>query len=169
MGEAGIFAEDDRFELVDGQIVEMTPIGPRHAAIVDRLTRLFTSTLGERAIVRVQNPAVVDPYSEPQPDVSLLAPQDDFYFTAHPRTPDVLLLVEVADSTLRFDRMVKRPIYAAAGLREFWIVDIGGQVVESYRQPSGADFGERLVFTGSDTINPVAFPDVAFAVSAILG
>lgn len=126
MGHSGIFGEDDRVELIEGEIVEMSPIGSAHAATVNRLNRLLTTQAGERAIVTVQNPlsipgedAAVD--SEPQPDLMLLEPRNDFYAEGHPTPEDVLLLIEVADTTPDFDRTVKLPVYAGGGVAEVWV------------------------------------------------
>jgi len=116
MGEAGILGCDERLELIAGHIVVREPIGSLHAATVDRLNRLWTARLGERAIVRVQNPVVLPHHaSEVQPDIMLLAPREDFYASSHPTPADVLLLVEVADTSLLLDRRVKMPLYAEGG------------------------------------------------------
>src|SRR2546427_6167898 len=126
MGESGILADDERLELVAGHIVVREPIGARHAGTVDRLTRLWTSRLGERAIVRIQNLVrFAKEDSELQPDVMLLRPRDDFYTTSHPVAADVLLLIEVADTSVRLERRVRIPLYARAGVRgETWICDL---------------------------------------------
>lgn len=169
MGTAGVFDEGERLELLDGEIVEMTPIGVRHAACVNRLTRLFTAALGERAIVAVQNPAVVNDYTMPQPDLALLVPRLDFYGEAHPRPSDVLLLVEVADSSLAFEHRVKLPLYAAGPVRELWIVDLVNEVIESYTQPASNTFGVKSVASRAQSLAPQAFPTDEFAVTDILG
>lgn len=142
MAEAGLLGVDDRVELVEGEIIDMAPIGSRHAACVDRLTRLFVSRLGERAIVRVQSPVRMGDLSEPQPDVAVLAPRGDFYAGAHPGPDDVVLVVEVADTTLGWDRGVKVPLYARAGVAEVWVVDVGAGVVEVSRRPGPEGYGE---------------------------
>ena len=126
MGRAGILTAEDRVELLDGEVIVMSPIGNRHAACVDRLTNGFTRSggLAGRALVRVQNPLAESNLSEPQPDLMLLIPRDDHYDYGHPRAADVLLLVEVADSSLDYDMNTKVPFYARAGIREVWIVDL---------------------------------------------
>ncbi len=116
MGQAGILGEDDRLELLEGEIVEMAPIGSRHQAVVDRLTRLFSNRLGDAAVVRVQGPVRLGEETEPQPDLLLLAPRADFYASAHPGPDDVLLLVEVSDSSTEYDREMKLPLYARYGI-----------------------------------------------------
>src|SRR5437762_7739050 len=131
MGEAGILPEDSRIELVTGDIVVREPIGSRHAGTVNRLNRLWTSRLAERAVVQVHNPIELPKEdSEPQPDVTLLRPRADFYATAHPLADDVLLPIEVADSTLAVDRRVRMPLYARAAIREAWILDLTADRVE---------------------------------------
>jgi Uma2 family endonuclease len=120
MGEAGVLSEDDRVELLDGEIVQMTPIGAPHASCVDRLNALLARRLGKSAIVRVQNPIILDRRSEPQPDLALLAPRSDFYSGAHPRPRDVLLAIEVMDASRGYDRTLKLSLYARAELREVW-------------------------------------------------
>lgn len=142
LGEAGILGEDDRVELIEGEITMMSPVGGRHAACVSRLTRLFVQQTGERAIVRVQDPVHLDERSEPQPDLAVLRPRQDFYASGHPRPEDVLLLVEVADSSLGYDRDVKLPLYGRAGIRELWIVDLDGEAIEVYRQPGRRGYAE---------------------------
>ena len=134
MGEAGILPEDTRIELIAGDIVVREPIGSYHAGTVNRLNRLWTSNLGERAVVQVQNPVeLTEEDSEVQPDVTLLRPRADFYTRGHPTPADVLLLIEVADSSLARDRRVKMPLYARAGIREAWLVDLIGDRGEVHR------------------------------------
>ncbi len=143
MAEAGIFHEDDRVELIDGEIVEMTPIGSRHVACVDKLTRLFTGHVGDRAIVRVQSPVRLCGEAEPQPDVALLRPRADFYAAGLQQASDVLLTVEVADTSLDYDLNVKVPLYARSGVPEVWVVDLEGEQVHVFRDPKGSGYGVR--------------------------
>ncbi len=140
---AGVFAEDDRVELLEGEIVQMSPIGPQHSACVSRLNRLFQEKLGNAIIVRVQDPIKLGSHSEPQPDVALVQPRPDFYAGGHPEPEDVLLLVEVADSSLSYDRDLKLPLYARAGIAEVWLVTPLSQTIESFRGPSEMGYGER--------------------------
>src|SRR2546422_40952 len=140
MAEVGILTEKDRVELIDGEIVEMTPIAPRHASVVKRLTALLTSRLGARTIVSVQDPVQLSKESEPQPDVVLLRPSSDFYAEGHPEPVDTLLLIEVADTSLPYDRGVKLPRYAALGVREVWIVDVEDRAVEVCRAPTASGY-----------------------------
>jgi Uma2 family endonuclease len=167
MGRAGVLPGGARLELLRGEIVEMTPIGSMHASIVNRLTRLLVSGLGDRAVVAVQNPVVLGDLSEPQPDLAVLRPRADFYAAAHPRPGAVLLVIEVADTTGSWDRRVKRPLYAAAGVPEVWIVDVADRVVEVALEPAG-DLYQRVVQAGVDTaVAPAAFPDLSINVAGL--
>ncbi len=169
MGKAGILTEDDRVELLDGEIVEMAPTGIRHVGTVDRLTTLFFSHLGKRVIVRVQSPVQLGRRSEPLPDVTILKARPDFYTTARSQIADVLLLIEVADSTVRTDRSAKIPMYARAGITEVWLVDLETNAVEVYRQPSERGYGDVQRLTPGDLVSPTAFPEVSLAITEILG
>lgn len=169
MGEAGIFPPDCRVELVDGEIFEMTPIGPWHSGVVNWLTHRFATALAGRAIVHVQNPTELDAYSEPQPDVMLLKARADFYRSAHPTPADALLVVEVADTSLRHDRLRKLPIYARTGVPEAWIVNREDEAVEVFRSPSRDGYRERFRRGRGETVSPAAFPDLTLAVDDILG
>jgi len=168
MSRAGILTEDDRVELLDGQIVKKMTIGRPHAGCVNRLTRLLVQRLGERAVVQVQNPIQLDGYSEPEPDISLLRPKEDFYAAAPPMPADVLLVIEVADASLDRDRLVKIPLYARAGIREVWIIDLPGRRIERFREP--ADDGYREVRRlDQGKLSPVEFPELEVGVAELLG
>lgn len=169
MAEVGILTEDERVELLDGEIVEMSPIGSDHAGHVKRLIALFTSRLGSRVVVSVQDPVVLSQHSEPQPDVTLLRPRADFYSREHPWPDDVLLLIEVADTSLETDRRIKVPLYARANLREVWIVDLIAERVEVYREPAAGAYRETRALARGQGIAPQAFPDLALAVDDLLG
>ena len=151
MGDTGLFSQDDRVELVEGEIIDMAPVGSRHAACVDRLTRLLVIGLGERAIVRVQNPVRMGDLSEPQPDIAVLAPRSDFYAGAHPGPAEVLLVVEVADTSIGWDRGVKVPMYGRAGVAETWVVDVNAEAVDVWTQPGPDGYAEtRRAARGGD-------------------
>ena len=170
MGDAGILGCDERLELISGQIVVCEPIGVRHASTVDRLNSLWTSRLRDRAIVRVQNPVQFpEADSELQPDILLLRPRDDFYAAGHPRGADVLLLIEVADTTLRLDRRVKIPLYAAVGVAETWLCDLVAERVEVYSQPIGGTYSAARTLDRGEAVAPAAFPDVVVAIDDLLG
>ena len=137
MAAAGVFSEDDRVELIEGEILEMSPTGSRHAARVDRLNAALSRLVGGAAIVRVQSPLHLNDFSEPLPDISLLKPRDDFYEHSHPTPEDVLLVIEVADTSAAYDRTVKVPLYARAGVPEVWLVDLVKNEAEVYSRPEG--------------------------------
>jgi Uma2 family endonuclease len=169
LAEVGILTETDRVELIDGEIVEMTPISSRHASVVKRLNALLTGRLGARAIVSVQDPIRLSKESEPQPDVVLLRPTPDFYAGSHPEPVDTFLLIEVADTSLSYDRGVKVPRYAAASVIEVWIVDIAGDAVEKYRTPVPDGYCDVVTVPRGGSLSPVAFADLALGVDEILG
>ncbi len=135
MGQAGILSGDDRVELIEGELVDMAPIGSEHAGIVNLLNRLLTEILGERAIIGVQNPIVLGDHSEPQPDILVLHPRKDFYRDSHPTSRDVFLLIEVSDTTANQDRNIKIALYAQHDIPEVWLIDIPNRSVELYRKP----------------------------------
>lgn len=170
MGEAGILTKDDRVELIEGEIIEMSPIGAPHASIVDRITRLLVTRLGDRAIVRVQGPILLPAQvSEPQPDVAVLRPRADFYRAVHPQPADVLLVIEVADTTVEPDRRWKLPLYARAGLREAWLVDVNAERLEIYATPGLARYPRPRLLVRSEALSPDAFPDLTIHVADLLG
>jgi Uma2 family endonuclease len=159
MAEAGIFQEDDRVELIEGEIVDMTPIGSGHAGAVKRLSNLIKLAVGERAIVSTQDPIMLGEDSEPQPDLALLRPRDDFYADSHPGPEDILLIVEVADASLRYDTEVKLPLYARHGIPEAWLVDLVNKRLLIHRSPSPQGYGETRVATTLDAMCPLHAPD----------
>jgi Uma2 family endonuclease len=169
MVDAGILHEDSPVELIEGEILEMSPIGRRHKASVDRLTRLFSRSLGDAAIVRVQSSVVLGDRSEPEPDLALLRWRDDFYATADEMPDDVLLIIEVADSSEGYDRQTKAPLYARYGIPELWIAMLNADQVIVYRDPMPDGYAMTRVARRGESISPLAFPDLAFAVEEILG
>ena len=168
LADAGILAHTERVQLIDGEIIVMPPIGNRHASGVDRLGEAWISRLQGAAHVRIQGPVRLDENSEPEPDVLLLLRRDDFYETAHPGPADVLLLIEVADSTLDFDRNTKLRLYANAGIPEVWIVNLRDRRVEAYAEPDDGAYAAVRHFEVGDTISPQAFPDIALPVERII-
>jgi Uma2 family endonuclease len=170
LGEVGILSEDSRIELIAGDIVVREPIGSYHAGAVNRLNRLWTSILGELAVVQVQNPVeLAEEDTEVQPDVTLLRPRADFYATRHPVAADVLLLIEVADTSLPRDRRVKMPLYAGAGVGEAWIVDLTTDRVEVHRDPAAGGYGHVRALGRGEIIAPKAFPHLTIAIADLLG
>ncbi len=168
MVAAGILAEDDRVELIEGEIVEMSPIGSRHSACIDRVNKLF-NRLGDQFIVRVQSPIRLSDFSEPQPDVSLLRPRKDFYARVHPSPADVLLLIEVADTSVEYDRKVKVPLYARAGIPEVWLIDLPQDKIEIYAQPNGGLYQKFQQLKPGESFVSQTLPDLQFDVDALLG
>ncbi|MBC7931316.1 MAG: Uma2 family endonuclease [Rubrivivax sp.] len=169
MADAGILSEDDRVELIEGEIIEMSPIGSRHAACVRRLDALFNRRLGGAAQVSAQNPVLIDDYSQPEPDVALLKPRADYYSEEHPSARDVLLIVEVADTSVEYDRQVKAPLYARAGVVEMWLINLHAEVVEVYTQPDNGAYRDRKQFTRGDSISFSGIPGLTISVEEILG
>ena len=168
MGEAGIFHEDDRLELIRGRIVQMSPIGHRHAGCVKYLANTLMHLLGPRAVISVQDPVITDAEGEPQPDVAALMPRPEFYRDRHPAPADVLLLIEVADTSLTYDRGEKLPVYAEADVREVWLVNLPGEAVEVYREPHFTGYNSKTVLRSGDQAAPRAFPDALVDVAALL-
>lgn len=168
MGEAGIFPPEARLELIDGEILTMAPIGFNHAGHVNRLARLFILTLTENALIRIQSPLQLCDISEPEPDLALAAPDANEYTTRHPTAADTLLVVEVSDTTLRFDRSQKLRLYATHNIPEYWIVNLIDNCLEVYRQPQDGDYLQKTVLGITDSLNLVALPEVRIEVAAIL-
>jgi Uma2 family endonuclease len=169
MAEAGILSEDDRVELIDGEIVEMAAIGSRHAACARRLNSLFTEALRGRAIVDVADPVNLSRYSEPEPDTTVLRPRADFYSGSHQTPADVLLLIEIGESTARTDRAIKAPLYARAGIVEYWLVDLQDEVIEVYADPGPNGYAACRRCGRGALITPANLEGVSLTVDAILG
>lgn len=168
MAEVGILRHDERVELIEGEIIEMAAIGSKHAGCVKRLNRLLVRGVGDRGLVQIQDPARLSDLSEPEPDVTVLRPRPDDYMTSHPGPADVLLLIEVADTTVGYDRGTKAPLYALAEIPEYWLVDIPADEFEVYRDPSPDGYREVRRYSRSDILHPLAFPDLAVSVAEIL-
>jgi Uma2 family endonuclease len=168
MGDAGIFSDGERVELIDGVIVAMTPIGSPHAGRVKRLNALLTARLGRRAIVQVQDPLLLTPLSEPQPDLAVLKPRADFYVSRHPEAADVLLVIEVADRSRASDRNVKVPLYARAGIAEVWVIDIIESVIDVYRRPLAGTYRNISRLRSGQRVAIARLPRSTLRVSDIL-
>lgn len=168
MGQAGILSEDDRVELIDGEVVAMTPIGPRHNAAVNRATRAMVLAVGDNAIVQVQGSVRLDLYHEPQPDLVLLSPQSDYYASRLPGPSDILLVVEIAESSLEYDREVKARLYAELGIREYWLADLTNALVFCYSAPEGGRYQTLREHRRGDVIAPQTLPDCGVAVEVFL-
>jgi Uma2 family endonuclease len=161
MVEAGILGEDVRVELIEGELIDMPPVGSKHAGTVTRLSRMLTLAVSGKAIVYAQNPVVFRQYSEPQPDIALLKPRADDYTGALPVSEDVLLLVEVAESSLSYDREVKVPLYAHYGIPELWLIDLQHERVEIYREPGTGGYRTTVRPENSECISPSLLPGVS--------
>ena len=169
MAQTGILAPDARVELIDGEIVEMSPLGGPHMAAVDRLNAYFVPRLLGAAIVRVQGSIALGDNGEPEPDVALLRYRNDFYATAPATEDSVLLIVEVADSSEAYDRRVKAPLYARYGIPELWIVDLNRALVTRYTDPSPDGYATTQVFRRGESLSPLALPALEISVDDILG
>lgn len=169
MSQAGILSEADRVELIDGEIIRMSPVGSRHVGCVNRLNVLLNRRVGQTVIVSVQNPIHIDDYSEPQPDIAVLNMRDDFYSQSLPTAGDVLLIIEVADTSLEYDRNVKLPIYARAGIPEVWIADLSGDGVESYSEPVNGTYQKFRRAKRGEDLTAIRLPGLTLSVDEILG
>jgi Uma2 family endonuclease len=169
MAEAGILNEDSRVELIEGEIIQMSPIGARHASCVSRATKLFLSKLGDRIWLSPQNPVRLSNITEPQPDILLLKPRPDFYGSKHPTGSDTYLVLEVSDTTLRYDRDRKAPLYAKAGVPEVWIEDLRSKKILVFRNPEKDRYLHSLTFHRGEQIFIAAFPEIAFQVDDLIG
>ncbi len=167
---SGILHEDDRVELIDGRIVDMTPIGTRHSACVNRLNSLFNQKLQGRAIVSVQNPVQLsEEHSEPQPDMTLLKYREDFYSGELPKGEDVFLIIEVADTSVEYDRETKIPLYARANIKEAWVVNLQENCIEIYSSPSTGGYESRRIARHDQVLSPKNFSDISLTAKQILG
>jgi Uma2 family endonuclease len=167
MAEAGVLSEDDRVELIEGEVVQMTPLGWRHARCVSNLTMLLARFAGDRYVVSVQNPMIVDEHGEPQPDLALLR---EVPTGRLPGPGEVVLVVEVADTTLSYDKNVKLPLYARAGIPEAWIVDLQGDLVEVHAGPRANGYARTSRYDREEgRLRSEALQDLAMPVDQILG
>ena len=169
MADAGLFPIGTRTELIEGEVVEMCAIGNRHAGCVNRLGMFLTRSAGDAAVVAIQNPVRLSDFSEPQPDIALLKPRDDFYSNGHPTPADVLLIIEVADSSVDFDRRVKLPLYARAGIPETWVMLLPKDMIEVHSQPLNGKYQKvRRLKRGRRLVSPTV-AGLAFNVDDLLG
>ena len=167
MGEAGVFAEEDRVELIDGEICEMTPIGPRHAVVVNVLAELLITRLAGKAYVSIQNPVRLDRHTEPQPDLTVARRRLDAYADRHPEAGDILLVVEVADSSLRYDRVEKVPRYGRADIPETWLVNLSAETVTVYTGPGPGGYANEQIRRRGEVIAAIGVPELGLRVDEI--
>jgi Uma2 family endonuclease len=168
MAEVGLLTADERVELIDGVIIDMAPIGSRHAGALRRLNRLLTAAVGTRAIVSGQLPLRLGRSSEPQPDLALLRPRDDFYEAEHPRAEDVLLLIEVSVTSARYDREVRVPLYARSRIPEVWVADLTTATLLIHRSPDGVSYSDVVALRTPGVIELAAIPGVRVDLSELL-
>lgn len=168
MGEVGILPPGNRIELLDGEMINMAPIGSRHADTVNRLAAAFLRSLADAAVVSIQNPVQLSALDEPQPDLMLLRQKPEGYRDALPTAADVLLLIEVSDTTLKYDQEEKLPLYAKHGVVELWIVDLVSRRLEVYREPRAGQYRVKLERAARDTMSPQAYPTVELDLSKLL-
>ena len=169
MGEAGLFGDDARVELLDGEVIEMAPIGSAHSGCVIALTNFLVEAIGRRALISAQGPVRLDDRSEPQPDLAILAPRDDAYRGSRATPEEILLLIEVADNSLLFDRGQKASYYAASGVRETWVVDLEGEEVLVMRSPGSDGYREVRSLRRGDRLEIEALPGITLEVDDVLG
>lgn len=160
MIECGILTKYDKVELLNGVMFEKMPKGTKYASLTDELTRFFYRILGEKVIVRNQNPIWLDEFSEPEPDIVLAAPDAGKYFKKHPEPADIYLILEVSDSTLAFDRNTKAAAYARAGIRHYLLINVQAETIEDYREPSADGYQFKQTLRAGQTFNLAAFPEV---------
>ena len=168
MGEAGIFHPEERVELIEGVVVVMAPISVRHSGSVMRYIRVFSRLAGDRCSVQIQNPIHLDEYTEPEPDVMLLRPRADDYFDAHPGPEDVLLVIEVSDTGLNYDRGVKAHLYGRHNIPETLVLNLPGDCIEGFTKPGPEGYAQHNIYRRGETISPVSLPDLELAVDDLL-
>ena len=169
MAKVGILKPEARVELIDGEILEMSPIGRRHRSSVNRVTDVFAPRLHGVAIVQIQSSITLGDYGEPEPDVAVFRYRADFYSESDETPDDILLIVEVADSSEAYDRRTKGPLYARFGIPDYWLVDLNRDLVTVYRDPTPDGYASSRVFRRGESMSPLAFPDLTVAVDDILG
>ena len=169
MAEVGLLSEDDRVELIEGEIIEMSPIGSSHSGTVKRSSAFLNHRLGNIMIVSVQDPIRLSDFSEPQPDLALLKPRKDFYSKSHPTPDDVLVVIEVSDTSLAYDRNVKLPLYARAGIPESWLIVLAKEVIEIHSQPKNGKYQKTQRLKRGKTLVSPTIPSFSCKVEDLLG
>lgn len=168
MAAMGILTERDRVELIEGEIVQMSPVGPRHAICVDRLNKCFSRNLPLEAVVRVQSPIHLRDDSEPQPDLTIFLEKSGSFLSEHPRPEEILAAIEVSDTTIEYDRQTKAPLYAREGIQELWIVNCNELAIAVYRSPSPTGYQDVQSLRKEQSLAFQAFPDTLFTIEQLL-
>ncbi len=168
MGEAGVFQPGERVELIEGVILRMSPKGTRHAASTTCAAVYFIKTLGDQVVVRIQDPIDIGRHSEPEPDIVLAVPQEKKYFDHHPLPSEILLVLEIADTTIPYDRVKKGRIYARAGIAQYLILNVNTRELEDYTDPDEDGYRARQTYRADQSFTLLAFPDIAVAVHELL-
>ena len=167
--KSGILPEESGWELIDGEIIHRTKIKSKEAGAVRKLNKLLSVLFGSDSIISIHNPIHIDEHNEPEPDIALLTPHDDFYAEKHPESHEVLLVIEVSDSTLEFDREIKKAIYAEAGIKEFWLINLKQETVETYSDPANGVYYQMRMFGRGETINSRNIEKLSVETNMILG
>ena len=167
MAAVGVLTHEDRVELIEGEILNMPPVGTKHSGITGRLNRLLVLAVGDAAILLPGPTLPLGPYSAPQPDLVLLKPREDFYSHSHPLPSDVLLVIEIADSSLAYDQGVKRALYARARIAEYWIVDVAGCRLFRHVNPTGDGYSDVISYANGDVVAPQALPQVTVPIGML--
>lgn len=164
MAEIGILGADERVELIAGQIIQKMPKGPAHSALCKRIEKILEHRLGDRALVRLQDPIQLNTYSEPEPDLAVVHPNSSFYSEQHPKIEEVYLIIEIVDTTIDRDLTTKANLYAAAGIIDYWVFNITSQQLHIFRDPQGNGYQRQLILRGQQSVSLLAFPDCAIVV-----
>jgi len=167
MAETGILAPEARVELIEGEVIDMPPIGSFHAGTVKYVGNKVREAVGDRVIVSIQDPVFLDLHSEPQPDIALLRPRPDFYRSSHPTPADVFLIIEVADTSLAYDTQIKLPLYARHGIPEVWLTDLLNRRFIVHRTPTAVGFQDVQTLTDLSAVTPLLLPGVAIDLSGL--
>lgn len=169
MTEVGILPEESGWEIIDGYLIDKMTIGSKHASAVNRLNRILTNLVRDSLIVSVQNPIHIDEYNEPEPDIALLRPRKDFYSESHPTPEEVLLLIEISNSTVEYDRTIKKAIYAEAGIGEFWLVNLQDNAIECFSQPKNGNYRLAMILEKGEAVKSGSVKSLELQVDEILG
>lgn len=168
MVEVGILPEESGWELIDGEVIHRMTIGSKHAGTIIRLGKLFERKIGDKTLVSIQNPIHIDDYNEPEPDIAILKPREDFYAESHPLPDNILLLIEISDSTIKFDREVKKTLYAEAEIAEFWLVNLKDNTIECYSSPKNGNYRLAQILEKGETVKSGTIENLILNVEEIL-